>query len=167
MIVPSGFRLIKVPPSSAVSRTARPVAPAPTTVARTIFPVDVASPFESDFAEEFDVDFAVVFGRALAVTLTRRRVGFATRLRGVDGADARGIVADGGTVGAVRGGAEFDELWAETGESVAARATTTAMTAEAIERPTDRRTTERGRIDVGVVEGTAVVDMRLSLAENH
>jgi hypothetical protein len=129
-----------------------------------IFPVDVGAPSVPDFADEF----LVVFGRALAVTLTLRRVVFGARLRGVEGADALGIVADGGTVGAVRGGAVFDELCAATGESVAASATTMAMTPTrplVIERTTDRRTTERGRLEVGVVVGTAVVDMRLSLAE--
>lgn len=98
-IVPSGFLLINVAEIVGASRTATPLVPAPVTVARTkpswLFWVVVPT---------------VVFGFGFAVTrflVVRRVVG-----RGFGDGAALGIVSDGGTVGAVRGGAVFDVVCA-------------------------------------------------------
>jgi hypothetical protein len=100
MMVPSGLRLINFPSTAGVSRTAKPVVPAPTTVARIIEVPGVV--VGADCVLGFAAFFVVA--RTLAFVTTRRRVVFGAR-RGVGA--LLGTVADGGTVGAVSGGAVF------------------------------------------------------------
>jgi hypothetical protein len=157
----------------AISRTARPVEPDPTTVARLIFSVDagvgaVSEPSEPDLVVGSVV--GLVFALAFAFAVTRRFVTFGARLRG-DGDEARGTVADGGTVGAVRGGAVFEVLCAEAGSAIKPSkpiehtAAASATAATPADRPRSPRTTERGRFRPGELNETVRVGMRLSLVD--
>jgi hypothetical protein len=155
----------------AISRTARPVEPDPTTVARLIFSVDAGVGAVS-VPSEPDLVVGLVFALAFAFAVTGRFVAFEVRRRGDgDGDGARGTVADGGTVGAVRGGAVFEVLCAEAGSAIKPSkpiehtAAASATAAALADRPRSPRTTERGRFRPGELNETVRVGMRLSLVD--